>query len=363
MKRYIFKEQEITNEYRYIFLCGSRYVKSDEKDKRNVLREFLKQKNPNYCPVILEDNFIFKKSKSRFLLYDDIYMKDLYQVEMVTNYLSDSNIIIHESISTAAETGLFLSEEQALKKTCLLLPEETAVEEQKLGQFIRLAFLNSPNPVKVIRFYPRVVKNILSEDVKYWHTYFWKDRIGINLGKRIEEFLGQAEMVHKIEFTRKKERVKDGLIYYSKNGTGVEINILPRIFLNCIAAIFNIDEVSRQVFNVREKTLKDYIDVIKEQILEIFISTIEEKTGGEFKNCSIFFEMNIKRVYISEIIGMSLYLFQAARFIEVLKADDYMETNRVTITRKMVTYKDGTKHFFYEKYKECIGHTVDIQIV
>ncbi len=116
MKQYIFKEQEFQNEYRYIFLCGSRYLRSSKKDKRNVLREFLKKENINYRPIILEDNFMFRSKTDRFLLYDDIYMKDLYQVEMVTNYLSDNNIIIHESISTGAETGLFLSEEGALKK-------------------------------------------------------------------------------------------------------------------------------------------------------------------------------------------------------------------------------------------------------
>ena len=87
MERYIFKEQELTNEYQYIFLCGSHYINSDQKDKRNVLRNFLKKKNAFYRPIILEDNFIFKKNKSRFLQYDDIYMKDLYQVEMVMNGL------------------------------------------------------------------------------------------------------------------------------------------------------------------------------------------------------------------------------------------------------------------------------------
>ena len=44
MKQYIFKEQEFQNEYRYIFLCGSRYLRSSKKDKRNVLREFLKKR-------------------------------------------------------------------------------------------------------------------------------------------------------------------------------------------------------------------------------------------------------------------------------------------------------------------------------
>ena len=249
MKQYIFKEQEFQNEYRYIFLCGSRYLRSSKKDKRNVLREFLKKENINYRPIILEDNFMFRSKTDRFLLYDDIYMKDLYQVEMVTNYLSDNNIIIHESISTGAETGLFLSEEGALKKTCLLLPDETAIEENKLGQFIRLAFFKEPNSAKMIRFYPRIEKNILSNDVKFWHTYFVNDKIGENLGNQIINFLEKEDLINKIKFTRTKEKVGEGFIHYKKRNSTLEITLLPRVFLNCVASIFNIDELSKKVFS------------------------------------------------------------------------------------------------------------------
>ena len=47
--------------------------------------------------------------------------------------MSDNNIIIHESISTGAETGLFLSEEKALVRTCLMIPDKTAIEENKIA--------------------------------------------------------------------------------------------------------------------------------------------------------------------------------------------------------------------------------------
>ena len=363
MKRYIFKEQEFSNEYRYIFLCGSHYVRSNKKDKRNVLREFLKKENANYCPIILEDNFMFRNKTSRFLLYDDIYMKDLYQVEMVTNYLSDNNIIIHESISTGAETRLFLSEQSALSKTCLLLPDETAIEESKLGQFIRLAFLQEPNSAEVIKFYPRIEKNILSNDVKYWHSYFVDDKIGRNLGNQILEFLERENLIYKIKFTKSMEKVKEGLIHYKKKNTTLEITLLPRVLLNCIAAILNISELSKKIFSAEEKEMKEYIEDIKDCLFEVFIQTIGEKTGENFERCSIHAKMNIKRVYISGIIGMCLYLFQAAGFIDIVKAEDYVESNKVGITRKMVTYHDGTKHFFYEKYSGCIECAIDTQIV
>ena len=98
-------------------------------------------------------------------------------------------------------------------------------------------------------------------------------------------------------------------------------------------------------------------------VFEVFIQTIGEKTGENFERCSIHAKMNIKRVYISGIIGMCLYLFQAAGFIDIVKAEDYVENNKVGITRKMVTYHDGTKHFFYEKYSGCIECAIDTQIV
>ena len=109
--------------------------------------------------------------------------------------------------------------------------------------------------------------------------------------------------------------------------------------------------------------MKDYIDDIKECLYKVFIQTIEEKTGESFDRCSIYIKMNIKRVYISGMIGMCLYLFQAAGFIDIVKAEDYLESNKVRITRKMLTYPDGTNHFFYEKYGSCIDCAIDTQIV
>lgn len=61
MKKYLFKEQKIDNEYKYIFLCGSKFS-ANKSDKRVVLREFLHQKDCRNRAVILEDNFIFSKS-------------------------------------------------------------------------------------------------------------------------------------------------------------------------------------------------------------------------------------------------------------------------------------------------------------
>ena len=363
MKKYIFIENSIENEYRYIFLCGTKFDAKNKLDKRIVLRDFLKKENIFYRPIILEDNFVFGKNSKKFLVYDDIHMKDLYQVEMLTNYLVDNNIIIHESISTGAETGLFLSEEQSLTKTCLLLPDEMAVEENKLGQFLRLAFLRTDPKLKVITYFPRLKSNIISDNVKNWHTFFYNDHIGKNLGNEIKQFINDGLVLDKIKFVRSKTKICEGGIHYLIRNSKLEITAMPRIIMICIACLFNIEDVQKEIFNSDGKKLSEYINVLKQWLQKILINTVEEKTGKVICGCSIKAEMNVKGVYISNIIGMSLYLFQAAGFINIKKKNDYQKSGELSITRKMVADKDNKKHFFYEKYSECINTIADTQII
>ena len=73
--------------------------------------------------------------------------------------------------------------------------------------------------------------------------------------------------------------------------------------------------------------------------------------------------MNVKGVYIAGIVGMCMYLFQAAEFIEIQKESDYLESGRVTIKRKMVQDESDTPIFFYKKYKNCVGEVVGKRIL
>lgn len=363
MEKYIFKSKKINNEYRYIFLCGTKFSDKIENDKRVVLRKFLQETNLNYIPIILEDNFVFRKNKSKHLSYDDIHMKDLYSVEMVVNYLADNNIIIHESISTGAEIGLFLSVEEALKKTCILLPDSMAIEEDKLGGFLRLAFRRQIPKLKVITFYPRIENNIVSINNCNWHTYFNKNKVGNYLGSEIRKFINGTHLNDQITFTKSKKEVSDGKIHYSVKAGKLVITAKPRVIMLCICTLFNIKEFRNEIINCTPDTLSKYVSKITEWLKQIFVNTLEEITGEDIIECRIVPEMYIRKVYISHIIGMCLYLMQAAEFIQISKYDNYLKTKKVVISRKILSDMNGKNIFFYEKYKDCISKAIKRKVL
>lgn len=363
MNKYILNTNyKVENEYKYIFLCGTKYTYGDNKDKRNVLREFLMQKSQCYIPIILEENFIFRTSRtSNKLFYDDVYMKNLYQVEMLFNCLSDNNIIINESISTGAEIGLFLSYPDSVKKTCLLIPDRIAVEEDKIGGFIRLAFMRKGKDTSTLtyfNYYPRMKKTIISTDTQYWHTYFYRDQIGNNLGKNIIGFIEQNNIAPQFKFAKKKEKIKKGYIHYNVDKKGkLTITIPPRILLSCIAAIMNIEELQKSLFGEKNaKELRWHIKNLINWLKKVFSNTIEEVEIGMrtkyIKKTAISLDLNIKGVYISGVVGMCLYFYQAAGFIKIVKSKK--EEKKIIIKRLIL--KDSERHncFFYEKYKEMI---------
>lgn len=176
-------------------------------------------------------------------------------------------------------------------------------------------------------------------------------------------FLESDHLNYQIKFVRDIDKVSEGMIRYSVKDGKLVITALPRIIMLCIATIFNVDEFETKIFNAECKQMKEYIEVIKNCLQQVFINTIEEETGKGIYSCSVTPRMNVGRVYISGVIGMCLYLFQAAEFIQIEKANDYKESGNVKITRKIVQCKKGINHFFYKKYDECIGCAVDTQIV
>lgn len=127
---YKFNEIIIGKENNIVFLCGTKYRKGERTDKRNVLKRYINDTYPTMNVVILEENFVFG-NRSGYLSYDDIFMKNLNDIEEMTAAFADGIIVIHDSISTGAELAVFASNEYLENKLCVLEPDSTGIEEKR----------------------------------------------------------------------------------------------------------------------------------------------------------------------------------------------------------------------------------------
>lgn len=362
MGDYYFKENIQIHDYNYIFLCGvSLNYQNIQQDKRIVLSEFLKAVDENNRPIILEKYFVPNNKKYyKKLTYAEAGFDNLYQVEMLVNFLSDANFIILESISTGAEAGLFLGVPEAQKKTCLLIPDEMAVEEDKLGSFLRLAF--SSTYVNILNFYPQIKHNKISENVFQWFTFFNHNEIGKELGASIQDFICKNVGKREICFTANKSDIGKGKIYYKIENYKLQIEIQPRILLICFASILNCSEYESEFFSKAGHTVLEIEKKVVEWLKKTFINSIAEKIGDKALNCSIKIHANIDKMSVNRAIGMILYLFSAADLLAIEKKEDYKTTNKIVISKKMVSIGGKKNQFFYYKYKGCIGAVIERKI-
>ena len=362
MGDYYFKENIQIHDYTYIFVCGvSLNYRNMRQDKRVVLSEFLKATGENNRPIILEKYFVpNNKSYPQKLTYAEAGFDNLYQVEMLVNFLSDANFIILESISTGAEAGLFLGVPEAQKKTCLLIPDEMAVEEDKLGAFLRSAFSNTY--VNILKFYPQIKHNKISENVFQWFTFFNHNEIGKELGAGIQDFIYKNVDKIGICFTANKLDVKKGKIYYKMEDNNLKIEIQPRMLMICFASILNCSEYESEFFSKAGHTVLEIEKRVVAWLEEVFINSIAEKIGNKAINCTIKIHANIDKMSVNRAIGMILYLFSASDLLSIRKKEDYKITNKIVISKKMVSIGRKENQFFYYKYRDCVAAVVERKI-
>lgn len=129
-------------------------------------------------------------------------------------------------------------------------------------------------------------------------------------------------------------------LYCSKDKRQLTAKITSEKILLCVAAMMSKDFLAEKLFN-EKLTMQEAINIIKEEMKKLIIWTYEERKYFKFEtNPEVCFKD--KFVTIEKVIGMSLYLFSAAEFIEIKKDDNYEKNSKVVIKRK----KDNGKYYF-----------------
>lgn len=338
---YVFREKmRIDNPISVVFLCGSSFSESNERDKRRILQEYIKCKVPNCFPIILEQNFRFRKPTTKYLAYDDIFLKGLAQIEQLTSLYADKILIIHESNSTAAELGAFVINETLAKKICVLAPDAYAVEDDKISNFIFLSFVSNDAAeckVKLIRYYPDTEIHRNSCNKSDYYCYFHEDQIGPHLSEQLNLFLDSNSKSLCLSFQPmlygkcgKNERNIEYKI--DNESKEVFVSVSPFALKYQLMALLFVKHISTSIR--KEKLIKDHVNYLENEYCSILKDTISHIAGQKLQDFAIKVELKESTSTLRQAIGYCLYLLQAAQQINLeQKTDGNLSVRKVSFKK------------------------------
>ena len=334
---FLFKDEfSVENPFISVFLCGHKYKSKNPSDKRVILKHFIEKNIENCRALILEQNFTFRNDTKNYLAYDSAFLNSLSQIEELAAAYADGIIIIHETISTAAELGMFAINPMLSKKICIISPDDMSIDENKITFFIDNSFINNDfyetMVGKVIKFYPDIKVNKKSTEISEYYTQFHNDEIGENLGREIIDFISR-DRFNKIDCKYKKKAFgktsgDDTCIDYAINEKDIlEINVPINILKIHMLAMFLKEEYRRELRNV--KTVKEHINYLYDIYRQLLVNTVS-KLGGFTKNEYVGSNIKLKNLDICTLkqsIGYFVFLLQALGYIN-LERDPASEVDK-----------------------------------
>lgn len=362
----VFKEKiQYIDPLNIIFLCGSKFKPKSGKDKRVILKEYLSQKLNNSRMVILEENFVFSNSSKKYLAYDDIFLKNLFEVEKLAALYADKVIIIHETLSTAAEIGMLAGDIELTPKICVLVPDDISIEENKVSSFIRFAFFNeqdqvSRKPRKIV-YYPDVEIYRSSKNKSEYHTFFYQNEIGDNLGNQILDFVNKPNVEREIKFKKSiygKSYNDKGTLSYSINEEEkkIDISLCAGVLKIQLLALFSVDTFKSLLRS--ENHIKDHVTNIEDNYKQILVNTVCYIEGLDPSDFSIQVDIiDIASCNLRQAIGYFLYMLQAIELIKLEQQTENLASNvrKVRFSEQLNLYTDEIEDYISETSKTSFG--------
>lgn len=338
---------KIKNNYNICFLCGTLYNRKN--DKRKYLREFL----DNICnvqAVILEENFSFDEKKEEMLHYNDAFLNNLYDVEILTSLFSNFIIVVHESLSTAAELGVFCSIEGNRNKVLTLTPHQDQVDEKYITGFLSLAFYNwKENLMEYQYFHPFTKENLISSRKKNIHTFFIDDKVDNYTKKIINKFIDKR-IINEIDMKpiRSKFNLNYKFFNFIVNDEAEEVNYyVPHdIFLIHISSILNTyAEEIQKIIGIFE--IINFVKTKYEILIKNTINYVCPVANAQYK--FTFNSEYIKKEALNKTVAYCLFVLHAIDLIELpknvgerivfRKSNDLYKENKIY---KTVVFKETT---------------------
>ena len=344
----IFKDEYMCNKCpKVVFLCGNKFAGQGENDKRSILKKYIEENAVNYYPIILEENFMFKNTTTSYLSYDNIFLKNLFEVEQLASIFADKIIIVHETLSTAAELGMFAQDADMMKKICLLVPDSMSIEENKTTAFIKLAYFNANTPEmrigKKIIYYPDIDINRTSMYKSDYRTGFHNNEIGQNLGSKILRFIFSGFSNSKIIFKKNDYNgsyTDEEVVTYRVNAKACKITVYvnPSILKTQLLSLFFVGEFKKTIR--KTKRIYEHVNYIEKFYSNIILNTVCHIEGLKVEEFDININLSRTSCTLNQAIGYFIYMLQGVKLLHLESESDTLDTSirKIRISNQFKNY-------------------------
>lgn len=334
-----------------VFLCGSKYhSKNDEHDKRNILKKYIETTFPYCKAIILERDFRFGNSTKDFLGYDSIFLKDLLQVEHIAAVYAKKIIIIHETISTGVEVGMFAVFSLLARKMCVICPDAFSIEEDKLGSVIKLAFLKNKKSeynIQLIKYYPDIEIFRFSRNKSDYYNYFHNNEIGTELGRNISLFIKESLnqefnfSIRRCSFDKIASNERAAQYFVNEEEKKVHVFIHPDTLLIHLCALILLRKNELR----KSKRIIQHVDYIQKEYTMILQNTIVYYDKNELSMYEAKVQMNIPMpIELRQAIGYFLYMLQGMQLIHLEAIDTRkMEIRKVKFSQELLNMEGNLR--------------------
>lgn len=229
---YILRDQ-ITITRPIVFLCGPYFDKNNVGDRRYILRKFFSEKyKKSVLPLVIDD----------FLTTDNI--KDpnvnIQLLEEIFATISYKTYIFLDTLSSAAELGLFMNHAFSNKIVAYIPKESDIYNKKNVGYFVKDVILKmNPSQAKYLIYRPSIQRNAIATDYVVEHYGFIKNVIPDNIAKDIlDDDRYRNKQVLQIKLTKgtRAENEKYSICYLI-DGNRVKINIPLSILFYVVTSL------------------------------------------------------------------------------------------------------------------------------
>lgn len=340
----------LKDDLKIIFLCGVVFDSKSDKDKRRVLKRHL-DKVSEHRTIILEEYF------SNPRVYGDIDLSNLHDVETLVACFANATVIIHESISTAAELGMLASNKSTASKLLIIHPDSNSIEENKISKFIELAYYRGQNSVlskqQAIAFNPVIQKKYESNDRYVYHTTFPSNLVIESRARNsIDDFIKSTDtqplkklLFRKAPYSRPTPHRPEIIDYFEKKGV-LHLYISPMSLRGFLFSLLSIDNIREEI--EKANSVSTIMSLLETKLDELLLSTSSLYFGIRTDKIKV----NLKGVELSTFQDTSTRNLRKAigLFVYLLKAMGYLsekDNRHFKFTRNFTQLKhklsDATK--------------------